>query len=211
MLKKHFFINELKFQIKIPQKPTRFISALANFISRQPKLFISPEIVKELLKDYNTINPESFKCLSLILNTDESDELVEKFDIARTLSTISFKCTRDDDEIKTNVVMALRSCVINKQPFCHSGFPWRLLLKFLIDAAYSKANKFLQLISIQTLRIMSDVPMVKNELKKVYKRKLKGVKCLSSEVEEKKFDLLQWLHYKSFKMNLGNKYEKLFI
>jgi hypothetical protein len=107
--------------------------------------------------------------------------------------------------------MALRSCVINKQPFCHSGFPWRLLLKLLIDAAYTKTNKFLQLNSIQTIRIMSDVPMVKNELKKVYKLKLKGVKCLSSEIEAMKHDLLQWLHYKSFKMNFGNKYEKMFI
>jgi hypothetical protein len=58
---------------------------------------------------------------------------------------------------------------------------------------------------------MSDVPMVKNELKKVYKLKLKGVKCLSSEIEAMKHDLLQWLHYKSFKMNFGNKYEKMFI
>lgn len=184
---------------------------MSNFISRQPKIFVSAQIIKSLLKNPNSNHPESFKCLSIILNTDESDELGEKFDVARTLSAILFKCTRNDEEMETNVVMALRSCVINKQPFCHSGFPWRLLLKKLIEAAYTKTNQFLQLNSIQTLRIMSDVPMVKNELKKVYKLKLKGVKCLSSEIEEMKSDLLQWLNYKSYKLNHGNKYEKLFI
>lgn len=101
--------------------------------------------------------------------------------------------------------------MINKTPFCQSGFPWRLLLKMLIDAAYTKTHKVLQLNCIQTLRVMSDVEFVKDEMRKLYRVKLKAIQCLTSEIAEMKDDLIQWLEYKNYKRNYGNKYSKLFI
>lgn len=144
----------------------------------------------------------------MIFNENEADELAEKSDIANTLLSILLEAR--DEEVKTNIVMALRSCVISKKLFC-GGFPWRLLLKMLIDAAYTKTNELLQLNSIQLLRIMSDVDSFKDEMRKVYKAKISGVHCLTTEIATMKDDLMQWLEYKNYKTNEGNKYAKLFI
>lgn len=185
-------IQELFTTLQHPQEHGKFFSLLANFISRSPKLFIKHEIIKSLLK--NSSHADTFKCLSMILAEKEADELVEKFGIANTLSLILFNAR--DEEIKTNVVMALRSCMINKKPFCiRSGFPWRLLLKTLIEGAFTKTNQNLQLNCIQTMRIMSDVDFFKQELKIIYKEKLKKIQSLNDENAGMKEDLLNWLSY----------------
>lgn len=211
LLKNSQFIENLEAQLSNPENDPKFFTALSNFIARDPKLFIKAKVIELLINSYHRDHPDSLKCLSMIFNDNSADELGEEFNIPNTLITILLE-TRDAEEIKTNVVMALRSCVINKKVFFHqSGLPWRLLLKTLIDASYTKTNECLQFNSIQLLRIMSDVDFMKDEMRKVYKVKLRGIQCLDDDVSRVKNDLLEWLEYKNFKSKEGNKYEKLFI
>lgn len=211
-----FFERELKFQLYQSLNYDKFISALANFIARKPILFAKAEIVKALLQPTNSCHPESFKCISMIFNDTKSetaaDELLllgEMCNIAITLLSALMEA-HDDENIKMNVVMALRSCGVNKKSFCQSSFPWRLLLKKIIDAAYTKTNEILQLNCIQLLRIMSDAQFMKDEMRKVYKRKLREMHCLNEQNAAMMEDLLEWLDYKNYKQNDG-KYAKLFI
>lgn len=206
ILKIKKFTDELQLQLYQPQNDRNFFEALANFMSRQPKLFMKSQIIKSLLRHAH--QPVSYKCLSMIFNDTDADELAEETDIANILLQILVK--KCDEEVKTNVIMTLRSCVINKKFYCR-GFPWRLLLKILIEGIYTKTNVTLQLNCIQLLRIMSDVDTFKDEMRKIYKAKIYGIRCLSTEIANMKDDLMQWLEYKNYKKNEGNKYAKLFI
>lgn len=75
----------------------------------------------------------------------------------------------------------------------------------------SKQNFLLQENSIQALRIMSDNPAIKNELREVFRDKISEISCISEESKKLKDDLMQWLNYRNYEKNEPSKYSKLFI
>jgi hypothetical protein len=186
----------------------KLFSALPNFIALKPSEFARVDILESLVK--NTHYPATLKCLALILNCEDGIRLAHSMGIESLL--IEILCVTRDDETKTHVVMALRNGLTNKELW-HSDadFPWQRLLALLVDMSFEKTSHLLQQLSIQALRIMSDVDVVKDRLCKVYRRKLRDIPWMTKEARELKHDLLQWLEYRNYYANEGNKYAKYFI
>lgn len=202
------FLNEsLKCHIHISSRE-KFFSTLSHFVVLKPNEFASMEIFNSLIK--NIQYPAASKCLSLILYCNEGIRLANEMKIENTLIEALFGAR--DDEVKTYVLMALKSFLTNRNLYCHiNEFPWQRVVQETICLANTKINETLQQTCIQTLRIMSDVSIVKSRLCKLHKIELKKIPCLTNESREMKQDLLQWLEYQNYKSADGNKYSKLFI
>lgn len=181
-------------------------------MSFNPKKFIKLEIAEALLG--NLQYSSALKCLAIILNSDHAGILVNNLS-SEIESSITFILQEPfsvyEDSMKESALMLLRSYLLNKKTFEDNLF-LQHLLDVMIECCMTKTNKFLQQISIQNLRIVCDVPRVKEQVYKFHNNKLKEISCLSKEAIELKSDLLQWLEYRNYTMNDGsNKYSKIFI
>lgn len=185
---------------------------LANFISSYPHHFAEPDIFKSLRGRLMKSDEKAaiLKCLGLIANSDKGKMFADDSDFTLTLASILLN-TSTHDELTTYAIITLRSSMLCPSAFNNTSFPWVAIVELLISKSYTKKNALLQASSIQTLRIMSDKKSVKDELRKVYKSKVRGIQCLSKESSKLKDDLLQWLNYKNFKSKDFPLYSNLFI
>lgn len=184
-----------------------FLLALSNFIAMNPSEFVQIEILQSLLK--NTSKSAALKCLALLLNCNECQQLAIEMKIENSLFDVISKA--DDAETKTYATAAMRNYLTYRN-VVSDKFPWRLLLEILMEAINTKFHELLQVTCIQTLRVMSDVKAVKDCLRKVHLKRLNQVVPICEDAKTAKEDLMNWLVYKNYKASSAKgEYLKLFI
>lgn len=185
---------------------------VANFISLKPSTFAKQEVYHALLRHLLSGRQEAvmLKCLALIINCDEGKIFAEDLELISVVTSTLLDDSKEE-EILHFAIMALTSCMLNPKTFENPQVPWKELTKLLVHYSYTKRNKSLQESAIQALRVMSDKASVKDELRKVYKGKIRRIFCLSLQSEKLKADLVQWIDYQNYKSNDSSKYSKLFI
>lgn len=173
----------------------------------KPQEFVKIEILKSLIN--NISNLKALKCLSLILSCDDCQHHAIELKLENILLDVLVKSC--DDETKSYAIMAMRNFLMYKNIY-NEEFPWKRLLLFLIEGAYTKINEILQESCVQTLRIMSDATIVKDYLRKNHITKLRNIPSLTARTVKMKEDLLEWLKYRNYKSNSKcEKYSKLFV
>lgn len=186
--------------------------AIANFISRDAESFAKPDVFVAVLHHALDNIKESgvmLKCLAMLINCDEGKVLAESSKLFVILTSILLNAEKNEETL-TYAIMALKNCMLNWKNFENTCIPWEQLVKLMINASFTKQNNLLQECSLQALRIMSDKASVKDKLRKVYKIKIREIRCLSDESQKLKDDLLQWLSYRNYKQS-DSKYSNLFI
>lgn len=188
------------------------LELLANLISRESDTFLTPDVFKalhqRLMNGDDRVN--ALKCLAMLINSSQGLSMAQDSDLISTVVSILLNET-NDEEVTTYGIMALKYCMLSAIPFSNSMFPSKSLLKILMQKTRSKQNFLLQENSIQALRIMSDNPAIKNELREVFRDKISEISCISEESKKLKDDLMQWLNYRNYEKNEPSKYSKLFI
>lgn len=184
---------------------------LSNFISCDPDLFATPEVFNPMHEQLKRGSAKSstLKCLALIIATEKGNHLLDGSDFLMTLISLILK--EKDKTMLTYATMALKNSMLNFESLSNDSVPWDKIIELIIHNSYSKHNKLLQSCSLQTLRVMSDKPTVKETLCKIYKIKIREISCLTEESAKLKDDLVQWLDYRNFNSNELSKYSKLFI
>lgn len=173
--------------------------ALANFIARYPNVFVIQDFIKLLHerlnknKDYRAL---ILKCIGLLINCDEGQEMADKSKLI--LHLICLLLNESDDEIVTNIIMALKNCLVSSKSKWQCESSWHEICLVLIAKMFTKNNLLMQIYSLQALRILSDIPLVKDFLNKRCKQKIKQITCLSNEAKYLKDDFLKWLKYKNY-------------
>lgn len=186
--------------------------AVANFMSRDPELFVKEEVLQKLQQCLLDRVGESgvLKCLAIIIPYSQVLELSGLYSLLPIIQSIVLR-ESNDEETSTYAIMALKNCLLSQKSFHDDLVPWKALITTFIEKSYTKKNALLQQVSIQALRIISDKPDVKDDLRKIYKIKIRNIPCLSEESAKLKNDLLQWINYRNYKPDGSSKYAKLFI
>lgn len=186
--------------------------SLANFISRNAELLAKPELFNALHQHLINLNEESatLKCLGLITSCKKGIDLAVSCNLIPILSSILLKESNDED-VKTNATLTFKNCMLSETLLMNPLVPWKEIVKRLIQTSYTKNNIYLQQHSIQALRIISDKASIKENLVKVYKRKIRNIPGLSTKSVDLRDDLVDWLNYRNFKSNESSRYSKLFI
>lgn len=193
-------------------KPVEEIfGCVANFIAREPGIFARSEIYKVLHEHLLASNEAEniMKCMAFLLSCDRGLELAEKNDFAKVLMEVLMNT--NTEVVQTYAIVALKNYMLSKTAFKNVSFPWTDLVELLIKTSSTKKNILLQETSLQALRFISDKPSVKDKLRKVYKKKVAQIVCLSENAEELKMDLVPWINYRNYKAAKDEKYSKLFI
>lgn len=147
------------------------------------------------------------KCLVMII---KCDKLSNDSELVTKLISILLDESKESETLSC-AIMTLTSCMLSWKLFENPEIPWQDLTKLLVNCSYTKCDVFLQISSIQALRVMSDKASVKDELRKVYKSKIHRIPCISEDSKDLKKELIDWIDYRSYKSNDASKYSKLFI
>ena len=173
---------------------------LINIMKRYPTEFVIQgfiTLLPERLNDGQEYRSSILKCIGLMINCDQGQEMADKRNLV--LDLVCLLLNENDEEIITNTILALKNCLISSKSKWQCKELWHKMCLVLISKMFTKTNMLMQMYSIQALRILSDMPTVKEFLNKRCKEKLKKVTCLSHEVEFLKTDLMMWLKYKNYK------------
>lgn len=194
-------------------KNKKAVEAVKNVIMRKPELFTKTRVLNALYKLLLLENRrfDALKLLAAITSSMESAQLSKNFDL---LPVVILMVEEEEDlsaEVATDAILVIKHCMLDAKSLNNKQVPWTFLIEFLIQKAHTKENDFLQQVSVQALRVMSDKPEFKKHLYSVYKSNIRDIPCLSEESRVLKEDLLQWLKYRNFKSNKPGKYSKLFI
>lgn len=174
--------------------------ALANIKARYPNKFVIQgfiTLLQERLNKSKEYQALILKCIGLMINCDEGQEMADKCNLV--LSLICLLLNEYDEEIITNTILSLKNCLnsSNSKLLCKAF--WHKMCLVLIAKMFTKNNILMQIYSIQALRILSDIRIVKEFLNKHCKQKINQMACLSHEAECLKLDFLKWLKYKNYK------------
>lgn len=182
--------------------------ALANFIARYPNKFVIQGFITLLQKRLNEskeFRALIMKCIGLMINCDEGQEMADKCNLV--LNLVCLLLNEYDEEIITNTILSLKNCLNSSNSKLQCKAFWHKLCLVLIAKIFTKNNIPMQIYSIQALRILSDLRIVKEFLNKHCKQKIKQISCLSHEAECLKTDFLKWLKYKNYKKTVTSEEE----
>ncbi|CAO1402676.1 unnamed protein product [Diamesa hyperborea] len=183
--------------------------ALVNFMKRYPVEFVIQgfiTLLHERLNHSKEYRSFILICIGLMINCDKGQEMADKINLVLNLTCLLLN--EQDEEVITNTILALKNCLISSKSKWQCEALWYKMCLVLISKMFTKTNILMQLYSIQALRILSDMPAVKEFLNKRCKQKLKKITCLSPEVECLKADLMMWLKYKNYKESDTTKHQK---
>ncbi|CAO1413051.1 unnamed protein product [Diamesa serratosioi] len=174
--------------------------ALAKMITRHPNEFVIQDFITLLherlyrSKEYRAV---ILKCIALMINCDKGQEIADKSKLV--LNLVCLLMNEYDEEIITNTILTLKNCLISSNSKWQCESSWHKICLVLIAKTFTKNNVLMQIYSIQALRILSDMPIMKDFLNKRCKQKIKQITPLSLEAEYMKADFMKWLKYKNYK------------
>lgn len=151
-----------------------------------PQLLIKNEFQKIILK-----------CFSLLIQAPKAQKKCDESDVIQKLYVL-LKDDELDYEIHTNVSMVVKNCTYSTRSIWRASQFWDLTI-VLIKRANCKKCPDLQIYCLQALRKISEMPFIKNFLRKCCKKNLKNLFCLSEMAKILKSKLLFWLRYKGYR------------
>lgn len=156
------------------------VEAVKNVVLRKPEMFAKARVINALYKLLLVDNRkfDALKLLGAITGSVQGTQLADKFDL---LSVVILMVEGEDlsNERATDAILVIKHCMLSSKSLCNKQVPWTTLIEYLISKAYNKENNFLQQVSIQALRAMSDKPEIKKHLYSVYKNNVRDIPCLS--------------------------------
>ncbi|CAD7088850.1 unnamed protein product [Hermetia illucens] len=171
---------------------------IANLIERSPGKAMSKGVFETIYCKLNRCHeyPTVMKCLALLINCREAEEVCDKKDIV-----YKFKEMLADDSLPLKTLEYLSLGICNA--LYTTTAMWRCrefwdLPAILIKRAHNKTSDFMQLWCLQALRQLIMMPSIKNLVRKTYKKKIKNIVCRKDYVEKVKNDLLKQLRTKPY-------------
>lgn len=200
-------MSKLKDLIKVFESQEMY-EALANVIKRYPNEFVILgfiTLLHERLIGNNEYRSFIIKCIGLMINCEQGQEIADKCNLVMNL--VCLLLNEHDEGIITNTILTLKNCLISSKSKLQCKALWHKMCLVLISKMFTKTNILMQMYSIQALRMLSDIPMIKEFLNKRCKQKLKKIVCLSYEADCLKTDFLMWLNYKNYKESDTTEYQ----
>lgn len=138
-----------------------------------------------------------------MIQCNEAQQCCDDSDVLLTLFNILDEEWPQEPDVVTDVheyaAMAMHNCLISTRSRWRAREFWQLPL-VLVRNAHAKTNQRLQMHALKCLRLITEMPSVKDFVRKVCKRNIKRICCGDSEeVHNHKIALLQWLRYRNYR------------
>lgn len=139
------------------------------------------------------------KCFALLINCKKGQKLCDlnEHNVVEMLYDI-MKNENKSELTLEYAAMALCNCTFSTRSRWRCREFWDLPVQ-LIRRAHSKNRPRLQIHCLQALRQICEMPSVKEFVRKVCKKKIKNICCLTPLVEQYKRNLLAYLRYRPYR------------
>lgn len=178
----------------------KVLAALSYMIERCPSQALEDGFFEHFLPQFqrkDKFQEIILKCFALLIQAPKAQKKCDESDVIQKLYVL-LKDDELDYKIHRNIAMAINNCVYSTRSIWRASQFWDLTF-ILIKRSHTKKSEDLQIFCLQTLRKISEIPFVKNFLRKCCKKNIKTILCLSEMAKILKKKLLTWLRYKVYR------------